>query len=93
MTPQIKQRIEQIRRGEIPEGYKKTKVGIVPEEWEEKKLGELYAERNDVNCSDEQLLSITADRGVIPRVQIQGKDNSSEDKSKYKHISKGRKFL
>ena len=89
MIPQIKQRIEEIRRGEVPEGYKKTKVGIVPEEWENKKLGELYAERNDVNCSDEQLLSITADRGVIPRVQIQGKDNSSEDKSKYKHISKG----
>ena len=39
MTPQIKQRIEQIRRGEIPEGYKKTKVGIVLEEWEEGFLG------------------------------------------------------
>ena len=89
MTPQIKQRIEQIRHGEVPEGYKRTKVGIVPEEWENKKLGELFAERNDVNCSNEQLLSITADRGVIPREQIQGKDNSSEDKSKYKHISKG----
>lgn len=89
MTPQIKQRIEQIRHGEVPEGYKKTKFGIVPEEWENKKLGKLFAERNDVNCSDEQLLSITADRGVIPRAQIQGKDNSSEDKSKYKHISKG----
>lgn len=89
MREEIKQRIEQIRRGEVPEGYKKTKVGIVPKEWENKKLGELFAERNDVNCSDEQLLSITADRGVIPRAQIQGKDNSSENKSKYKHISKG----
>ena len=89
MTPQIKKRIDQIRRGEVPEGYKRTKVGIVPEEWKNKKLGELFAERNDVNCSNEQLLSITADRGVIPRKQIQGKDNSSKDKSKYKHISKG----
>lgn len=89
MNEQIKQRIDQIRHGEVPEGYKKTKVGIVPKEWENKKLGELFVERNDVNCSNEQLLSITADRGVIPRVQIQGKDNSSEDKSKYKHISKG----
>ena len=33
MTPQIKQRIEQIQRGEVPEGYKKTKVGIIPYEW------------------------------------------------------------
>ena len=33
MTPQIKQRIEQIRRGEVPEGYKKTKAGVIPSEW------------------------------------------------------------
>ena len=34
MTPQIKQRIEQIRRGEVPEGYKKTKAGTIPFEWD-----------------------------------------------------------
>lgn len=34
MTPEIKHRIEQIRRGEVPEEYKKTKAGIVPAEWE-----------------------------------------------------------
>ena len=34
MTPQIKQRIDQIRRGEVPEGYKKTKAGVIPSEWE-----------------------------------------------------------
>lgn len=34
MTPQIKQRIEQIRRGEVPEGYKNTKAGVIPSEWE-----------------------------------------------------------
>ena len=49
MTPQIKQRIEQIRRGEVPEGYKKTKVGIVPEEWEEHKLSHYLTVNNDKN--------------------------------------------
>lgn len=34
MTQQIKQRIKQIRRGEVPEGYKKTKAGVIPSEWE-----------------------------------------------------------
>ena len=29
MREEIKQRIEQIRRGEVPEGYKKTKLGVV----------------------------------------------------------------
>jgi type I restriction enzyme S subunit len=34
MRYEIKQRIEQIRRGEVPAGYKKTKAGIIPNEWE-----------------------------------------------------------
>ena len=34
MTPEIKQRIAQIQRGEVPEGYKKTKMWICPVEWE-----------------------------------------------------------
>lgn len=38
MNSDIKQRIEQINRGEVPKGYKKTAVGIVPQEWEYKKL-------------------------------------------------------
>ena len=33
MTPEIKQRIERIRCGEQPEGYKKTKVGVIPDVW------------------------------------------------------------
>ncbi len=41
MTPQIKQRIEQIKNNEIPEGYKSTQVGVVPCEWEEKRLSEI----------------------------------------------------
>jgi len=39
MTEEIKERIETINRGEVPQGYKKTKVGIVPSEWEVSKLG------------------------------------------------------
>ena len=38
MRAEIKKRIEAVRRGEVPKGYKKTKMGIVPEEW---KLGSL----------------------------------------------------
>ena len=33
MKQEIKQRIDQIRRGEVPEGYKKTKSGIIPTKW------------------------------------------------------------
>ena len=38
MKQEIKQRIEQIKNGEATHGYKKTKIGIVPNEWEEKHL-------------------------------------------------------
>lgn len=33
LKEEIKKRIEMIERGEVPEGYKKTKVGIIPEDW------------------------------------------------------------
>ena len=39
MTPEVKERIEQIRHGNVPEGYKKTKSGIVPEDWTEYTIG------------------------------------------------------
>ena len=35
MKSKIKQRIEQIKSGQVPDGYKKTKIGVVPKEWEE----------------------------------------------------------
>ncbi len=41
MDTEIKTRIEMINKGEVPEGYKKTKVGIIPEDWEVKRLGEI----------------------------------------------------
>ena len=33
MTPKIKNRIDHIRRGEVPEGYRKTRLGILPSGW------------------------------------------------------------
>ena len=41
MKPEIKERVERIRKGEVSEGYRKTKGGIIPEEWDVKTLGEI----------------------------------------------------
>jgi type I restriction enzyme S subunit len=41
MKQEIKERVERIRNVEVPEGYKKTKVGIIPDDWEVKKLAEV----------------------------------------------------
>lgn len=40
MTQEIKKRIEQIQRGEVPEGYHKTKSGILPKEWIQSAIGD-----------------------------------------------------
>lgn len=40
LNAEIRERIEIINRGEVPEGYKNTSVGIIPEDWEVKRLGE-----------------------------------------------------
>ena len=49
MTPEIKHRIEQIKNGEIPEGYKRTKAGIIPEKWEIKKLSDVLKKQTQKN--------------------------------------------
>lgn len=33
MTPEVKERIEQIRHGNVPEGYVRSKRGIIPKDW------------------------------------------------------------
>ena len=40
MTPEIKHRIEEIRHGNVPDGYKKTKAGILPADWDVYMLGD-----------------------------------------------------
>lgn len=57
--------------------------------WEEDHLGDLFAERAETGRTDLPLLSITAERGVIPREEIERKDTSNADKSKYKRIAPG----
>lgn len=42
MRQDIKERIEQIQNGIVPEGYKKTKVGIIPKSWGVKELENIY---------------------------------------------------
>ena len=61
MKPEIKQRIEQIKAGQVPDGYKRTKAGIVPAEWEEKRIGDVLTQRKTLMCisEDAPLLSFT----------------------------------
>jgi type I restriction enzyme S subunit len=57
--------------------------------WSERRLGELFTERVERGRADLPLLSITGDRGVIPRDQLVRRDTSSDDKSAYLRIAPG----
>ncbi|MBR6051056.1 MAG: restriction endonuclease subunit S [Clostridia bacterium] len=84
MTQQIRSRIEQIRRGEIPNGYKKTEVGIVPVEWDEIKLSDVLKKQKNKNNDNKihNILTNSATQGIVNQIdyfekQIANDDNTS----------------
>lgn len=54
MNDEIRKRIESIKRGEVPEGYKRTKVGIIPEDWDEITLDSLVTFQNGINAEKDK---------------------------------------
>ena len=59
MTSEIKQRIEQIRRGEVPERYVKTALGLAPTDWKRYTFGDIYTERKEPGDENLPLLMVS----------------------------------
>ena len=90
MTPVIKRRIEQLQHGEVPEGYKKTKVGIVPIEWEETRFKKMFSRvTRKNNENNDNVLTISAQYGLINQRDFFNKDIASDDKSNYFLLENG----
>jgi len=90
MISEVKARIEQIRHGIVPEGYKKTKVGIAPEEWPQVKFKDMFSRlsrRNGENNTN--VLTISAQYGLISQQDFFNKSIASEDKSNYFLLHRG----
>lgn len=87
MTPQVKQQIEQIRRGEMPEGYKKTKVGVVPNDWEENRLSHYLKVNNDKNVDlkygKEDVFSISGELGIVNQIELLGRSYAGASVAPY----------
>ncbi len=62
MTPEIKERIDLIRRGEVPEGYKKSKTDIVPIEWQESPIRKYICEYTEKTTVPNQYPVLTSAR-------------------------------
>lgn len=88
MTPEIKQRIAQIQRGEVPEGYKKGKLGIVPEEWEDTLFVTLFTSTSDYTDDLEKypLYSLTIEDGVTPKTERYERSHLVKKDDSYKIV-------
>ncbi|MGM9554650.1 MAG: restriction endonuclease subunit S [Faecousia sp.] len=93
MTPEVKERIDQFQHGNVPEGYTQTRSGIVPVEWTDACLGDIYTERKESGNEDLPLLMVSIHSGVsdgeVDEDDLPKKVKRIEDKSQYKRAAKG----
>ena len=90
MKPEIKTRLAQIRAGEIPQGYKKTKLGIIPQEWEVMPLKSRFDRLTRKNSENNtNVMTISAQYGLINQEEFFKKEIASEDKSNYYLLHNG----
>ena len=62
MKQEIRARIEQIRQGIVPDGYKKTKTDIVPADWKESSIGKYIREYTEKTTIPNQYPVLTSAR-------------------------------
>ena len=90
MKKEIKQKIDQIRRGEVPEGYKKTKAGIIPNEWKDEEIGTYLQEYSELS-NDIQTYQVysSSRQGLILQSQYYDNRESVETNLGYKMVPDG----
>lgn len=93
MTSAINRRIAQLRHGQVPKGYRLTQCGIVPGDWTELCLGDIYTERNEPGNENLPLLMVSIHSGVsdgeVDEVQLPKKVKRIADKTQYKRAASG----
>lgn len=65
MKSEVRKRIEQIRRGEVPDGYKKAKMDIVPTEWKEITISQCTHEYSEKTTLPNQYPVLTSARSGL----------------------------
>lgn len=91
MKPEIKQRIEQIKAGQVPDGYKRTKIGIVPKDWEKIKVLDFIQEYNEKTTVKNQHPVLTSSRkGMMLQTDYYSKHQiTTDDNIGYNIIPRG----
>lgn len=88
MTPEVKERIEQIRHGNVPEGYKKGKIGIVPVDWEEVLFSTLFTSTSDYtdDLAQYPLYSLTIEDGITAKTERYERSHLVKKENSYKIV-------
>lgn len=88
MTPEVKDRIEQIRYGNVPEGYKKGKLGIVPVDWEEVPFSTLFTSTSDYtdDLAQYPLYSLTIEDGITAKTERYERSHLVKKENSYKIV-------
>ena len=84
MKESIKKRIEAVRRGEVPEGYRIENGYLISDDWKTMPLNSRFTRstrKNSTGC--ENVLTISAQMGLVNQREFYDKDIASEDKSGY----------
>lgn len=88
MTPKVKKRIEQIRQGIVPEGYKKGKIGIVPIKWNEVPFSTLFTSTSEYTDDLKQypLYSLTIEDGITAKTERYERSHLVKKENSYKVV-------
>lgn len=88
MTPEVKKRIEQIRQGIVPEGYKKGKIGIVPIKWNEIPFSTLFTSTSEYTDDLKQypLYSLTIEDGITAKTERYERSHLVKKENSYKVV-------
>lgn len=88
MTPEVKKRIEQIRQGIVPEGYKKGRIGIVPIKWNEVPFSTLFTSTSEYTDDLKQypLYSLTIEDGITAKTERYERSHLVKKENSYKVV-------
>lgn len=87
MTPELKQRIEQLRVGKVPIGYKLTRYGVYPNDWAIKNVGACINEYRELTNDIHSFPVYSSSRkGLIPQSEYYDQKDAKETNIGYKIV-------
>lgn len=94
MKSEIKERIETVRRGEVPAGYRKTRAMVYPDAWGEpyslnSSLCENKKRNENLHFGKNDVLSVSGEHGIVNQVALMGRSYAGESVAPYHVVETG----